>query len=174
MKNKLRKKLYILMDKPNKNEEIYYIEIIYEYQKYKKYKQTIYLETKTKEISENKIYLIKYNKQNIKEEKIIYIILNKDEVDESNQNKIIESKQDETVRFKHPPKITYFRFFEFKTHNHLSSFDAGTMYQRPNNNIAQKQFFNTMQRRYGAFKLFSYYSKLRDIKRKCLILWSKK
>jgi len=83
------KNIYIIKDDVNKEteEEIIYIEIIYDITKYKDYKQIPFIESKdiSKALGEENItYLTKYNKnkQNIEENENIYIILEEEKANE--------------------------------------------------------------------------------------------
>ena len=181
------------LDKKIKTKEKIYMEIKYEVTKYKKYKQTIYLETK--EIIpniENKkiVYIEKYekNKQKIENEKIIYILLEygklKDKKIEDLTEKFIKNKSFKEFNnllndmaknkriYNRPPNITYFRFFDSR-HNHLSSFNIPSMIQREGITNNQTIFFNTLHKRYSAFRLFYFYNIIRDPRKKCLKKWSK-
>ena len=98
--------IYIIKDEIDTNKsderEVIYIEIIYEIEKYKNYKQIPYIETKKlsqKKGDENITYLTKYNKKDIKnidEEEIIYIILEEEKMNEKLPlvNDIIKSKKE--------------------------------------------------------------------------------
>ena len=172
-------------------ESIFYIEIKFDEVKYKKYKKTIYLESrkfKHKLENEKIIYLEKYkeNEQNIKEEKIIYIILEYEdkliiedkkveEIKEINKSfKEVNKEINNTAKYKniyrHPPNITYFRFFNSR-HIHLSSFNIPSIIQRERNSPEQIIFFNAMHKRYAAYRLFYLYYKHTDKRKKCLNIW---
>ena len=151
-------------------EIIYYMEIEYEAERYKLYRKTIYLESKGNNVInvniankkgwKNVTYLVRYNKikYNIKNEKVIYIVLTYD-------------SEDSKKEFKRTPYKTYFKFFNSR-HRNLSSFNASSISQRPDNE-AQKIFFNYMHKRYSLFKVFSIYAKFHDPRKRCIDLWLK-